>query len=101
MDNSYKRDQNNKYTITEETVEEISYELGTAVNGIIGLASIAETKLEEPEQVKGCLHQINSLAAGLVETLNRMLIEVRQENSMRLDMKTVLSDVDKVLNHLK
>lgn len=101
MDNSYKRDQNNKYTITEETVEEISYELGTAVNGIIGLASIAETKLEEPEQVKGCLHQINSLAAGLVETLNRMLIEVRQENSMRLDMKTVLSDVDKVLNQLE
>lgn len=101
MDNLYKRDRNNKYTITEETVEEISYELGTAVNGIIGLASIAETKLEETEQVKGYLHQINSLAAELVETLNRMLIDVRQENCMRLDMKTVLSDVDKVLDQLE
>lgn len=101
MDNSYKRNQKNSYTITEETIEEISYEIGTAVNGITGLASIAETKLKEPEYVAGCLHQINSLAAGLVETLNRLLIDVRQENSMRLDMKTVLSDVDKVLDQLE
>lgn len=101
MDNSYKRNQKNSYTITEETIEEISYELGTAVNGITGLASIAETKLKEPEYVAGYLHQINSLAAGLVETLNRLLIDVRQENSMRLDMKTVLSDVDKVLDQLE
>ena len=101
MDNLNKRNQKNSYTITEETVEAISYELGTAVNGIMGLASIAETKLKEPEYVAGCLHQINSLAAGLVETLNRMLIDVRQENSMCLDVKTVLSDVDKVLERLE
>lgn len=69
---------------------ELSHDIRTPMNAIIGMTAIARANLHEPEKVNGCLGKINVSSMHLLRLINEVL-DMSKIESGKVDL--VLEDV--------
>jgi signal transduction histidine kinase/CheY-like chemotaxis protein len=82
----------------------MSHDIRTPMNGIIGMTAIAGTHLDDPERVKDCLHKITVASKHLLGLINEVL-DMSKIESGKVDLNEEqfrLSDLfDNVLTMIK
>lgn len=78
-----------------EFLSNMSHDIRTPMNAIVGMTAIAKNSMEEPERVKGCLERITQSSTHLLSLINEILDMSRIENgkSSLTEEEICLSDI--------
>lgn len=80
-----------------EFLSNMSHDMRTPMNGIIGMATVAEDSLDEPEKVRDCMKKIERISKYLLEFLNNLLemSRIESKDTTIAEEEVVLSDIVK------
>lgn len=67
-----------------EFLSNMSHDIRTPMNAIVGMTAIAENSMDEPERVRGCLERITQSSKHLLNLINEILDMSRIENGKSL-----------------
>lgn len=70
-----------KGEILNQFLHDVSFDLRTPINTIMGMTAVATTEVNNPEKVAGCLMKINAASQQLKRLIEDMLAMVQQSRS--------------------
>ncbi|MCF0142579.1 MAG: response regulator [Parasporobacterium sp.] len=77
----------------------MSHDIRTPLNGIIGMASIAEAHIDDPEKIMDCLKKINSSGKHLLGLINQIL-DMSKIESGKVDLHEEEFNFSEMLNQV-
>ena len=82
----------------------MSHDMRTPLNAILGFAQLAKHELDDPKAVLGCLNRIETSGKQLFELINKVLelANMESEQSCALEVECVLRDIaQEVFDYLR
>ena len=82
-----------------EFMSQMSHDIRTPMNGIVGMTAIAKAHLDQPERVADCLKKIETASAQLLRLINEVLDMSRIESG-RIELEQAPFDLQELMDNM-
>lgn len=89
----------NASRVKSSFLSQMSHEIRTPMNAVVGMAQIAEAKLDDRERVRDCLQKINSSSQHLLSLINDIL-DISKIESQKMSLSEDWFELDGLLSDL-
>lgn len=89
----------NASRVKSSFLSQMSHEIRTPMNAVVGMAQIAEAKLDDRARVKDCLQKINSSSQHLLSLINDIL-DISKIESQKMSLSEDWFELDGLLDDL-